>query len=197
MIAELAKLFFVFFKVGLFSFGGGYAMISTIQNEVLSHGWLTAAQYAQIVTISQITPGPLAVNTATYVGASVMSGGFLMRLAGSVVATCGVCLPEIVIASLTIHFLQKFKQSQTLQWVMMGVRAAVIGFLLSAVLNFAELAFVKAEAFSLAGGLQAVCAQISFPAVLIGIVSFLLCHKFHRGPVFIILLSAAAGLLLL
>ena len=71
MMSIYWDLFFVFFKIGLFSFGGGLAMVSVIQQEVLAHGWIPAAEYARIITISQMTPGPIAVNTATYVGARV------------------------------------------------------------------------------------------------------------------------------
>lgn len=84
------ELFTVFFKIGLFSFGGGLAMISIIQQEVVGRGWIPAAEYARIITISQITPGPIAVNTATYVGARVCGPEFWHALLGSFVATFAI-----------------------------------------------------------------------------------------------------------
>lgn len=91
------ELFTVFFKIGLFSFGGGLAMISIIQQEVVGRGWIPAAEYARIITISQITPGPIAVNTATYVGARVCGPEFWHALLGSFVATFSVSLPSFIL----------------------------------------------------------------------------------------------------
>ena len=94
-------LFFVFFKIGLFSFGGGLAMVSVIQQEVLAHGWIPAAEYARIITISQMTPGPIAVNTATYVGARVCGPDFVPAFMGSFIATLGVSLPSFIAFMIT------------------------------------------------------------------------------------------------
>ena len=105
-------LFFVFFKIGLFSFGGGLAMVSVIQQEVLAHGWIPAAEYARIITISQMTPGPIAVNTATYVGARVCGPDFVPAFMGSFIATLGVSLPSFIIVYFVARSLEKFSQSR-------------------------------------------------------------------------------------
>ena len=98
----LLELFISYLKIGFFGFGGGYAMLSLIQNEVVvQHGWITAAQFTDIVAVSQITPGPIAINSATYIGYAV--AGFW----GSVVATVAVRLPSLTImVVLTKFFLQ-------------------------------------------------------------------------------------------
>ena len=98
------ELFTVFFKIGLFSFGGGLAMISIIQQEVVGRGWIPAAEYARIITISQITPGPIAVNTATYVGARVCGPEFWHALLGSFVATFSVSLPSFILVAIVARY---------------------------------------------------------------------------------------------
>ena len=111
------ELFTVFFKIGLFSFGGGLAMISIIQQEVVGRGWIPAAEYARIITISQITPGPIAVNTATYVGARVCGPEFWHALLGSFVATFSVSLPSFILVAIVARSLQKFNSSLAVQWI--------------------------------------------------------------------------------
>ena len=106
------ELFTVFFKIGLFSFGGGLAMISIIQQEVVGRGWIPAAEYARIITISQITPGPIAVNTATYVGARVCGPEFWHALLGSFVATFSVSHLSFLSPSLPV-----LSKSSTLRWL--------------------------------------------------------------------------------
>ncbi|MDR0421347.1 MAG: chromate transporter, partial [Prevotellaceae bacterium] len=94
MLGVLIQLFITFFKIGLFGFGGGYSMLSIIQYEIVeAHQWLTVKEFTDIVAISQSTPGPIAVNSATYVGYAVTGGTVL----GSAVATLAVCLPSIII----------------------------------------------------------------------------------------------------
>ena len=112
------ELFTVFFKIGLFSFGGGLAMISIIQQEVVGRGWIPASEYARIITISQITPGPIAVNTATYVGARVCGPEFWHALLGSFVATFSVSLPSFILVAIVARSLQKFNSSLAVQGIL-------------------------------------------------------------------------------
>ena len=132
-------LFFVFFKIGLFSFGGGLAMVSVIQQEVLAHGWIPAAEYARIITISQMTPGPIAVNTATYVGARVCGPEFVPAFLGSFIATLGVSLPSFIIVYFVARSLEKFSKSTLVQQALCGIRPAVIAFMISAVIFFLNI----------------------------------------------------------
>ena len=125
--SECLKLFWVFFKIGLFTFGGGLAMISLISREVAeSRKWLTEKEMGDIVIIAESTPGPIAVNTATYVGYKV--GGVF----GSVMATLGVVLPSLVIITLIYFFFEAFKANRWFGAAFRGIRAAVIVLLFGA-----------------------------------------------------------------
>lgn len=123
------QLFISYLKIGFFGFGGGYAMLSLIQNEiVVQNGWLTNAEFADIVAISQMTPGPIAINSATYVGYSV--AGFW----GSVVATISVCMPALTIMTLITRFFLLLKDNHIFKGIISGMRPIVIGMIISAAL---------------------------------------------------------------
>ena len=132
------KLFYSFFKIGLFGFGGGYAMISLIQGEVVNrYHWLTRGKFTDIVAISQMTPGPIGINSATYVGyTSVVNAGYGHGWAvlGSVTATLAVVLPSFVLMLLISKFLMKFKNHPVVEHVFQGLRPAVVGLLAAAAL---------------------------------------------------------------
>ncbi len=128
-------LFLTFFKIGAFTFGGGYAMIPLIQQEVIGHGWLTSEDIVNFIAISESTPGPFAINMATFVG--VRTGGFF----GAVCATLGVVLPSFIIIMLVAKFYLKFKSSKTVNACMNGLRPAVIGLIGSAALSIAAEVF--------------------------------------------------------
>lgn len=118
-----AQLFFTFFVIGLFTFGGGYAMLSLIQNEVVvNHAWVTAQQFTDMVAISQMTPGPIGINSATYVGYAVTGNIF-----GSMVATIAVTLPSFMIILLICRIYAKFKESNIFASLMKTLRPVVIG----------------------------------------------------------------------
>ena len=117
------QLFYTFFIIGLFTFGGGYAMLSLIQNEVVvNHNWITAGEFTDMVAISQMTPGPIGINSATYVGYAV-SGNIL----GSLTATFAVCLPSFLIILAICRIYAKFKESNIFASLMKTLRPIVIG----------------------------------------------------------------------
>lgn len=117
------QLFFTFFVIGLFTFGGGYAMLSLIQNEVVvNHAWITAQEFTDMVAISQMTPGPIGINSATYVGYAVTGNIF-----GSLVATIAVTLPSFIIILLICKIYNKFKESNIFASLMKTLRPVVIG----------------------------------------------------------------------
>ena len=117
------QLFYTFFIIGLFTFGGGYAMLSLIQNEVVvNHAWVTAQQFTDMVAISQMTPGPIGINSATYVGYAVTGNIF-----GSIVATCAVTLPSFIIILFICRIYTKFKESNIFASLMKTLRPVVIG----------------------------------------------------------------------
>ena len=119
------KLFWTFFKIGLFTFGGGYAMIPLIQEEVTKNGWLTAEEVIDIVGIAESTPGPIAVNLATFVGTSQM--GFL----GALVATLGVILPSFIIILLIAIIFKKIMDNKYVKSILKGINPVIIGLILA------------------------------------------------------------------
>ncbi len=123
------QLFLSYLKIGFFGFGGGYAMLSLIQNEIVEQqGWLTASQFADIVAVSQMTPGPIAINSATYIGYTV--AGFW----GSVVATFAVCLPALTVMLALTKFFLKLKSNHYVHGVLTGMRPVVVGMIAAAAL---------------------------------------------------------------
>lgn len=122
------QLFYTFFLIGLFTFGGGYAMLSLIQNEVVvKHAWITAQQFTDIVAISQMTPGPIGVNSATYVGYAV-TGNVL----GSFLATLAVSLPSFIIVLFICRMYAMFKQNNLFESILKTLRPIVIGMIAAA-----------------------------------------------------------------
>lgn len=129
MIITLIQLFISYLKIGFFGFGGGYAMLSLIHSEVVVHnGWLTNGEFSDIVAISQMTPGPIAINSATYVGYEVAG------IWGSVVATIAVCLPALTIMMLLTRFFIKLHDNRYVKGVVAGMKPVVIGMIMAAAL---------------------------------------------------------------
>ena len=124
------QLFWVYIKIGLFGFGGGYAMLSLIQHEVVEkHAWLSDSEFTDIIAISQMTPGPIGINSATYIGYQA-SGNVL----GSVIATFAVCLPSFILMFFVSRFLVKNKENRWVGAIFSGLRPAVVGLIASAAL---------------------------------------------------------------
>ena len=123
------QLFISYLKIGFFGFGGGYAMLSLIQNEIVEQrGWITVSQFADIVAVSQMTPGPIAINSATYIGYTI--GGFW----GSVVATVAVCLPALTVMLALTKFFLKLKDNRYVHGIISGMRPVVVGMIAAAAL---------------------------------------------------------------
>lgn len=132
------QLFWVFFIIGLFTFGGGYAMLSLIQTQVVViHEWMTESAFTDIVAISQMTPGPVGVNCATYVGYQVLheaGASHLVSILGSATATFAVILPSFLIVLTIVRFYTKFKNNRIFEGVMSLLRPAVVGLIGAAAL---------------------------------------------------------------
>ena len=135
------ELFATFFVIGMFTIGGGYAMLSLIQNEVVTvHGWIDEATFTDIVAISQMTPGPIGINTATYIGYDVIAGtgaSEFMCVLGSFTATFAVVLPSFIIVLAICKVYEKFKEHYLFKGVMNGLRPAVLGLIGTAALGLA------------------------------------------------------------
>lgn len=129
MIGTLVQLFISYLKIGFFGFGGGYAMLSLIHSEVVVHnGWLSNAEFSDIVAISQMTPGPIAINSATYIGYEVAG------VWGSIVATTAVCIPALTIMMLITRFFLKLHDNPYVNGVVRGMKPVVIGMIAAAAL---------------------------------------------------------------
>ena len=132
------QLFYTFFKIGLFGFGGGYAMISMIQGEVVTHHeWLSSNEFTDIIAISQMTPGPIGINSATYVGYSaVVNAGYshAVGILGSTIATVSVVLPSFILMVLISKFFLKYQKHPIIASVFEGLRPGVVGLLAAAAL---------------------------------------------------------------
>lgn len=176
------ELLWTFFKIGAFTFGGGYAMLPLIQAEVAAHGWLTEEELVNFIAVSESTPGPFAVNISTYVG--MMTGGIL----GSLCATLGVALPSFIVILIVAKCFEKFRNSKTVSGCMSGLKPAVVGLIGAAVIS------VGATVFAPNGMSASVFTEISFYAALaIFLLSALLAFK-KMHPILIICLSAALGI---
>jgi chromate transport protein len=125
------QLFWVYIKIGFFGFGGGYAMLSLIQNDVVyKYGWLTNQQFTDIVAVSQVTPGPIGINSATYIGYTVTGGNIL----GSVLATIAVILPSFILCLIISRSFQIFRQNRYVNAALMGIRPASVGLIAASAL---------------------------------------------------------------
>ena len=176
------ELFVTFFMIGAFTFGGGYAMLPLIQEEVAAKGWIDSAALVDFVAISESTPGPFAINMATYVGSEV--GGFF----GAVCTTFGVVLPSFVVILIVAKCYDKFRQSKVVQGCMSGLKPAVVGFIGSAVLS------VGITVLFPAGWTVAVFTSLSF-YIALAITGLMLVLAFKKAhPILIISLSAAIGI---
>ena len=174
------NLFWAYVKIGLFGFGGGYAMLSLIQHEAVevvhygeSQPWLTPTEFTDIVAISQMTPGPIGINSATYVG-YVAAGNSIW---GSIIATFAVCLPSFILVLLVSRFILKHKDNITIKSIFSGLRPVVVGLIASAALLLMN--------------------KENFPdytiSIGIAIISFVLVHDAKIHPILVIVLAGISG----
>ena len=185
------ELFFTFFQIGLFGFGGGYAMLSMIQGEVVtSYSWLSAAEFTDIVAISQMTPGPIGINSATYVGyTAAINAGYShwWGIFGSAVATFAVVLPSFILMIAISKFFLKYQKHPMVEAVFRGLRPAVVGLLAAA-----ALVLMTAENF---GSYETDLYQF-ITSIIIFLVVFIGTRKFKANPILMIALCGIAGFLL-
>ena len=181
------RLFFEFCKIGLFSIGGGLATIPFLAELGERTGWFASGELANMIAISETTPGPMGVNMATYVGFT--SGG----LFGGVVATLGLVFPSIVIILIISKFLQKFRQSQVVDSIFYGLRAASVALISMSLLKVAQIALLRQSESS------SFLSLISWPAVALFILVFLFLRvsplkKLH--PICFIAFGAVVGIMI-
>lgn len=185
-------LFYTFFLIGAFGFGGGYGMLSLIQHEVVvNHHWITSAEFTNIVAISQMTPGPIGINSATYCGYTALyhaTGSMAFGVLGSIVATIALILPSFILMLLISKMFLKYMDSQPVQSIFMGLRPAVVGLLAAA-----TLLLCNSENFN---------TPVQSPwhfwiSILLFIATFVGVKIIGVNPIRMIVYAAFAGLLLL
>lgn len=175
------QLFLSFLQIGALSFGGGYASMPLIEAQIVtSHGWLTMTEFSDLVTIAEMTPGPIAVNAATFVGTKV--AGVL----GALVATAGCILPACVLVMLIARLYLKYRNLTVLQSVLGSLRPAVVAMIASAGLTILMNAFW--------GGRTVVLANTNYVMVAIFLLSFVLLRKTKLSPIAVMVLAGVLNL---
>lgn len=178
----LLELFWSFLQVGMFSIGGGYAAMPLIQNEVVAgHGWLTMSEFTDLITIAEMTPGPIAVNSATFVGIRIAG------LPGAIVATFGCIFPSMILVSLLSFVYYRYKSVSTLQSVLASLRPAVVALIAAAGLSIWQTAVFQNGAIAL-GSINWV-GMVSFAA------AFFVLRRFKWNPIAIMAACGAVGLI--
>ena len=177
----LIELLTTFFMIGAFTFGGGYAMLPLIQEAVLGKGWIEATQLVDFVAVAESTPGPFAVNIATYIG--IQKAGIL----GAVFATLGVVLPSFIIILIVASIFEKFKKSKLVKGLMSGLKPAAIGLIASAAISIGMTAFFPEgfENFELFGFIT---------SAVIFLIALFLEFKKKLHPIVVISISAVLGI---
>lgn len=181
------KLIWAYLKIGLFGFGGGYAMLALIEREIVGPGWITETMFTDIVAISQMTPGPIGINSATYIGyvapaeASAAFSSPLFGILGSLVCTLVVVVPSFILTLYASHFITRHKKSAIVKGVFSGLRPVVVGLIASAamlLMNAANFGSVSNE----------IIASI---AICVG--AFVLVYFAKLHPILVIVIAGVTG----
>lgn len=169
----LLNIYLAFLKIGAFSFGGGYAMLPLIQKEIVeSNKWINLKTFMDIIGISQMTPGPIAINCATFVGYKI--SGIL----GSVAGTLGVITVSFILVTIATHYIIKFKKSTILKSALSGMRPALIGLIIATFIRLGKQSYTEIR------------------AIIIGIIIAVLSFKTKLNPILIIILSGILGIII-
>lgn len=178
-------LFYTFLKIGLFGFGGGYAMLSLIQGEVVNHyQWLTTTQFTDIVAISQMTPGPIGINSATYVGyTAVVNAGYseTVGIIGSIIATTAVVLPSFLLMLFITRFFVKYQHHPIVENIFKGLRPAVVGLLAAAALLLMNQENFGTDKFQI------------IVSIGLFLLTFIASHIYKVNPILLIVICGIIG----
>lgn len=184
------RLIWSYIKIGLFGFGGGYAMLALIEKEIVSPGWISKQMFTDIVAISQMTPGPIGINSATYIG-YVAPGEYDPALAsplwgviGSLICTLVVVLPSFLLVAYTSHLIARHKDSAIIKGVFMGLRPVVVGLIASAALLLMNSANFGTDTYQ----------QVW--SITLCVTAFCTVYFTKTHPILVIILAGIAGLLI-
>lgn len=173
----LVTLFLSFLKIGFTSFGG-ISMVPLINQEMISHNWMTQEEVLDIIAIAEMTPGPLGVNCATFAGMKALG------ILGAIVATIGILMPSFTIAYIVAIFFNKFKSSNRVEQVMVGIRPATIGMIFSVIITLSISNYILSS-----GG-------VSYISIIISLIDLILLFKLDLGIPILILSNAGIGIVL-
>lgn len=194
------KLIWAYFKIGVFGFGGGYAMLSLVQKTVVDPGWISDATFTDIVAISQMTPGPIGINSATYIGYIVPGevdpalSGVMWGILGSIICTLAVTLPSFFMVIYASHFIRKHSQSGVIKAVFSGLRPVVIGLIASAAILLMNKANFNPNGISWQLWVNIAIAVAAFCLVYF---KFRIRGKvWQMHPILVIILAGVAGFLI-
>ena len=180
----LLELFLTFLKIGAFTIGGGYAMIPLIQEEVIGHGWMELPEIIDFIAVSESTPGPIAINMATFIGSQ--TAGIL----GAVVATAGIVLPSFLIILLIAKLFSSFSENKVVKAVMSGIRPVVIGLIAASLFSVAAAVFIP-DPENISFG---IFKTFSFWVSLAMLAFLIFLMKKKVNPILIIVIAAALGI---
>lgn len=183
----LLKLFYEFFNIGLFSYGGGLAVLILLQEKAIELSWLNLQQFADVVAISQSTPGPIAINLATFVGY------FQGNIVGSIVASIAVILPGFSISILVARFMEHFNEKKIVIAILKGLRAVVIGLIAVAILNISYVTIFDLEAYKVS---HTISDLFRFKEIGLFLILLFLILKYKKHPVIYIACAGVVGLFL-
>jgi chromate transporter len=184
-IKLLFELFITFFKIGLFTFGGGYAMIPLMSDEVVSKGWLLSEQLMDFIAISESTPGPFAINMATFIGYNQQG------IIGAIVATLGVVMPSFIIILIIAKAFHKFASNKYVVGFLSGVKPVVVGIIFAVALTFLLKSIFNIDILNILN------IEFHWSSLLIFIVVFAMSRIWRKlHPVYIVLVSGIMGLII-
>lgn len=194
------KLIWAYIKIGVFGFGGGYAMLSLVEKSVVEPGWISEQMFTDIVAISQMTPGPIGINSATYIGyvapgsVDAAYSGFLWGVLGSILCTLAVTVPSFIMVLYASHFIRKHQESGAIKAIFSGLRPVVVGLIASA-----AIMLMNAANFNPNGVTWQLCASIAICVAAFCLAWFPIPYKGKKikiHPIMIIILAGMTGFIL-
>lgn len=202
----LLWLFLEFFKVGICAFGGGLATIPFLEELSVTRGWYTLDQLADMIAISESTPGAIGINMSTYVGYTVgftnFNGSLLMGFIGGLVATLGLVSPSIIIILIICQFLKKFRDSKVVNWAFYGLRAASFGLICNAAYSILKISIINIETFNNVNKEnfwpslgEAFVNFFDYKCLILAIVMGFFIFKFKKHPIIYIAIAAIIGII--
>lgn len=179
------KLFFIFLKIGLFSIGGGLATLPFLQELANNYDWLSSTELVDMIAISESTPGPIGINTATFVGYKAAG------LFGGIITTLGIATPSIIIIILIAHYFKKFNEKPLVQGAFFGIRPAVTGLIASVCFEIMRISIFNLEKYNLTHN---ILNAINVKETVFFIIIMYLIYKYKKHPILYIIGSAVVGI---